>query len=83
MMSGFCRCTTYVITHAGQHTSNITMTWTTLFLLQDKRKGGNWLDQVKGIASSLREVISIVGYSDDLLLGCLKCSRLHLGACDG
>ena len=53
MMSGFCRCTTYVITHAGQHTSNITMTWTTLFLLQDKRKGGNWLDQVIRVTASV------------------------------
>lgn len=31
---------------AGQHTSNITMTWTTLLLLEDKRRGGDWLDQV-------------------------------------
>jgi len=31
---------------AAQHTSNVTATWTTLFLLDDKRKGGNLLDRV-------------------------------------
>ena len=45
--------TTHAITHAGQHTSNITMTWTTLLLLQDKRKGDNLLDQVIRVTYSL------------------------------
>ena len=31
---------------AAQHTSNVTATWTTLFLLDDKRRGGNYLDRV-------------------------------------
>ena len=31
---------------AGQHTSSITSSWTLMFLLEDRRKGGRWLDRV-------------------------------------
>eukprot|EP00946_MAST-07B_sp_MAST-7B-sp1_P005355 g5355.t1 len=31
---------------AGQHTSSITSSWTLMFLLEDRRKGGKWLDRV-------------------------------------
>jgi len=31
---------------AAQHTSNVTATWTLLFLLEDKRKGGTYLNRV-------------------------------------
>jgi len=31
---------------AGQHTSSITSSWTLMFLLEDRRNGGKWLDRV-------------------------------------
>lgn len=32
---------------AGQHTSSITISWTLMFLLDDARNGGPWLDRVR------------------------------------
>ena len=31
---------------AGQHTSSITSSWTLMFLIEDRRKGGDWYDRV-------------------------------------
>jgi len=39
---------------AGQHTSSIVSTWSLLYLLEDKRKGGKWHDKVMEELSSLQ-----------------------------
>ena len=66
---------------AGQHTSSITVTWTLLFLLSDKKKGGKWLQKV---LNELRAVESSPGnfakgkisheevFKMDILHACIK-----------
>ena len=66
---------------AGQHTSSITLTWTLLFLLNDKKKGGKWLEK---ILTELKEVEAVPGnfakgivtheevFKMDILHACIK-----------
>jgi sterol 14alpha-demethylase len=66
---------------AGQHTSSITLTWTLLFLLSDKKNGGKWLDKV---LHELKEVEAVPGnfakgiitheevFKMDILHACIK-----------
>ena len=71
---------------AGQHTSSITSSWTLMFLLEDKKKGGAWLDRVlqeitdveikhgTGIGGFARAESNVAKevFSMDILYACVK-----------
>jgi sterol 14-demethylase len=71
---------------AGQHTSSITSSWTLMFLLEDRRKGGKWYERVMqeirlfenkygtGMGAFARAEPSVVKevFDMDVLYACVK-----------